>query len=417
MARSLAAGRRVTLAARRPVRRRRRGASRSARRRSASPRARRRDGAGRHRRDLRRDQGRVRGHALDPRAGRARSAIAGVKALGRAARRAGTGRCVAIACGANMNFDRLRFVAERAELGEQREAMLRGDDPRAARQLPRVLRAARHAQRHRVQLPLSPTRRRRTSSSASRSRAATRPSGSLRSAASDAASTTLDLTDNEMAKLHVRHMVGGHAPARRARDPLPLRVSRAAGRADALPRQHERAAGTSACSTTATTAPTTAACWSACRCRPSDKRGVSPLPRRLGYDYVDETANPAYRMFLGRLNGRAFCRSPLRLKRQHPRFDRCGTSGVARHVALPLDGSRAVPQNCSAAAFSCRIGRDCPFRQGLCSRQAAWAVADSARVRCGLQAAGNMPRDRSCRAPIGSGLKLSRRKSAVRASR
>jgi len=31
---------------------------------------------------------------------------------------------VAIACGANMNFNRLRFVAERAELGEEREAML-----------------------------------------------------------------------------------------------------------------------------------------------------------------------------------------------------------------------------------------------------------------------------------------------------
>ncbi|HEY8245450.1 MAG TPA: threonine ammonia-lyase, biosynthetic, partial [Casimicrobiaceae bacterium] len=31
---------------------------------------------------------------------------------------------VAIACGANMNFDRLRFVAERAELGEEREAVL-----------------------------------------------------------------------------------------------------------------------------------------------------------------------------------------------------------------------------------------------------------------------------------------------------
>ncbi|MEO8565397.1 MAG: threonine ammonia-lyase, biosynthetic, partial [Betaproteobacteria bacterium] len=30
---------------------------------------------------------------------------------------------VAIACGANMNFDRLRFVAERAELGEAREAI------------------------------------------------------------------------------------------------------------------------------------------------------------------------------------------------------------------------------------------------------------------------------------------------------
>ncbi len=30
---------------------------------------------------------------------------------------------VAVACGANMNFDRLRFVAERAELGERREAI------------------------------------------------------------------------------------------------------------------------------------------------------------------------------------------------------------------------------------------------------------------------------------------------------
>jgi threonine dehydratase len=30
---------------------------------------------------------------------------------------------IAAACGANMNFDRLRFVAERAELGERREAI------------------------------------------------------------------------------------------------------------------------------------------------------------------------------------------------------------------------------------------------------------------------------------------------------
>jgi threonine dehydratase len=30
---------------------------------------------------------------------------------------------IAIACGANMNFDRLRFVSERAEYGERREAI------------------------------------------------------------------------------------------------------------------------------------------------------------------------------------------------------------------------------------------------------------------------------------------------------
>ena len=49
--------------------------------------------------------------------------VAGVKAW--CERHPGKGRTfVAIACGANMNFDRLRFVAERAELGEKREAIL-----------------------------------------------------------------------------------------------------------------------------------------------------------------------------------------------------------------------------------------------------------------------------------------------------
>lgn len=38
-------------------------------------------------------------------------------------------RFVAVISGANMNFDRLRFVAERAELGEGREAMLSVDIP------------------------------------------------------------------------------------------------------------------------------------------------------------------------------------------------------------------------------------------------------------------------------------------------
>jgi len=49
-------------------------------------------------------------------------AIAGAKAYAGAASRKPT--FVAVACGANMNFDRLRFVAERAELGEKREAIL-----------------------------------------------------------------------------------------------------------------------------------------------------------------------------------------------------------------------------------------------------------------------------------------------------
>ena len=49
-------------------------------------------------------------------------AIAGMKAY--AAREKLKGKTlIAIACGANMNFDRLRFVAERTEVGEAREAL------------------------------------------------------------------------------------------------------------------------------------------------------------------------------------------------------------------------------------------------------------------------------------------------------
>ena len=123
MTRSLEAGRRVDAAARRAVRRRRRG--QAGRQGDVPPRARRRrrDRPRRHRRDLRGDQGRLRGHALDPRAGRRARDRRG-EGLCRAARRSKDQTLVAIACGANMNFDRLRFVAERAEVGEQREAVL-----------------------------------------------------------------------------------------------------------------------------------------------------------------------------------------------------------------------------------------------------------------------------------------------------
>ena len=75
------------------------------------------------RRDLRGHQGRVRRHPVDPRAlgraGRGRR-----DALGRGPGRGRARPLVAVLSGANMNFDRLRFVAERAEVGESREAVL-----------------------------------------------------------------------------------------------------------------------------------------------------------------------------------------------------------------------------------------------------------------------------------------------------
>ena len=77
-------------------------------------------------------------------------------------------RLVAINSGANMNFDRLRHVAERADLGGEREALLAVVIPEQPGQLPAFLRGARAAQRHRVQLPL---RRRRARADLRRPRA------------------------------------------------------------------------------------------------------------------------------------------------------------------------------------------------------------------------------------------------------
>ena len=46
---------------------------------------------------------------------------------------------VTVLCGANMNFDRLRFVAERADLGEAREAVFAATIPERPGQLQGVL--------------------------------------------------------------------------------------------------------------------------------------------------------------------------------------------------------------------------------------------------------------------------------------
>jgi threonine dehydratase len=120
---------------------------------------------------------------------------------------------VAIACGANMNFDRLRFVAERAELGEQREAVLAvtiPEHPGSFRAFCRLLgkrsitefnyRYADPKVAH-LFVGIEVANRRETEH--------------LLSELHRHRIEAYDLSDNEMAKLHVRHLVGGHAPAAR----------------------------------------------------------------------------------------------------------------------------------------------------------------------------------------------------------
>ena len=118
-------------------------------------------------------------------------------------------RIVAINSGANMNFDQLRYVAERSDLGQSREALLAVEIPEQPGSFLRFCellgsRAVtefnyRYGRKERAQIfvgfGLSRGREERDEVIAS-----------MRAAGYG----VTDMTDNEIAKLHVRYMVGGH---------------------------------------------------------------------------------------------------------------------------------------------------------------------------------------------------------------
>ena len=203
-----------------------------------------------------------------------------------------------INCGANVNFDRLRHIAERADLGAEREALLAVEIPEQPGSFLRFCQVHRPAQRHRVQLPLlggGP------GADLRRARPGRRPRGNgSRCCARSARPATGGRHDRQRDGEAARALHGRRARAiTRARATASASSFRSApARCCASSRRSGRA-GTSACSTTATTAPTTAACWPACRCRRPSAEDFALHLRELHYPYVDETANPAYRMFLG----------------------------------------------------------------------------------------------------------------------
>jgi threonine dehydratase len=117
---------------------------------------------------------------------------------------------VALTCGANVNFDRLRHVSERAEIGEQREAIVAvtiPERPGAFREFIEVVGARtitefnyRYAPRAEAQIFVG----------VQLSQAAQR--GELVDTLTSRGYAVTDLTGDELAKVHVRHMVGGRAP-------------------------------------------------------------------------------------------------------------------------------------------------------------------------------------------------------------
>ena len=116
---------------------------------------------------------------------------------------------VSITCGANMNFDRLRFVAERAEVGEHREAVFAVTIPEERGSFRRFCELVG---------PRAVTEFNYRISDAKQAHVFVGVAIANREEADKLARNfrrhgfeTLDLTDDELAKQHVRHMVGGRS--------------------------------------------------------------------------------------------------------------------------------------------------------------------------------------------------------------
>lgn len=204
-------------------------------------------------------------------------------------------RYVAVVSGANVNFDRLRHISERAELGEHREAIFgvtideekgsfyrfcQGLGKRAVTEF--NYRYATDAEAHvYVGLQIRPSETRQ---------------GVAESLASAGYRIT-DMTDNEAAKLHVRHMVGGRAFGRKPellyrfefpeRPGALLRFLAGLGSRWNITLFHYRNHG---------------AAWgrvlTGFEAQPSDRASLATYLDRIGYRYWEETGNPAVELFL-----------------------------------------------------------------------------------------------------------------------
>ena len=222
-------------------------------------------------------------------------AVAGLKKYAEGREPDGERQYVAVVSGANVNFDRLRHISERAELGEHREAILGvtiDEKPGSFQRFCKALGkrsvtefnyrfAAKDEAHVYVGLQVSPAE--------------------SRQAAADvlarAGYRVTDMTDNEAAKLHVRHMVGGRTfgskPELVYRFEFPerpgalLRFLNGLGSRWNITMFHYRNHGSA---------------WGRVlvgfEAGAADRESLSTYLKRIGYRYWEETGNPAVDLFL-----------------------------------------------------------------------------------------------------------------------
>jgi threonine dehydratase len=202
---------------------------------------------------------------------------------------------VAVACGANMNFERLRFVAERAELGERREALLAVTIPERPGSFRRfcALLGPRNVTEFNYRYA-DPERAHVFVGVQIRDALETRQ---LVRKLRGKGLATEDLSDNEMAKLHVRHLVGGRSPQvrheRLLRFEFPERPGALMQFLNAMSHDwnislfHYRNHGADYGRVLA-----------GIQVPPGDAAAFRRFLGRLGYPHREETHNPAYSLFL-----------------------------------------------------------------------------------------------------------------------
>jgi threonine dehydratase len=223
-------------------------------------------------------------------------AVAGLKRW--VAREGASGRTfVTLNCGANMNFDRLRHVAERADLGQQREALFAVEIPEAAGSFLRFCASLAARSVTEFNYRYARTDRARVFVGVALAGGAAERR-SLAATIAAAGFPVVDMSDNEMAKLHVRYMVGGDghglANERLFRFEFPerpgalLRFLEAIGAGWNISLFHYRNHGSDYGRVLA-----------GIQVPPPSEASFMAHLADLGYAFAEETQNPAYAMFLG----------------------------------------------------------------------------------------------------------------------
>jgi threonine dehydratase len=223
-------------------------------------------------------------------------AIAGLKSYVES-----TGVCdetlVAVASGANMNFDRLRFVSERAEIGERREAVFAVTIPEQRGSFRRFceLVGDRGVTEFNYRIADPRTAHIYVGIHVRDRAEAARIAEDFRGAGLE----TLDLTDDELAKLHLRHLVGGHsshaAGERLFRVDLPERAGALMALLTAMDPEwnislfHYRNHGADV-----------GRVLVGMQVPDDGEVDLGAFFANAGYRYTDESDHPAYAMFLGR---------------------------------------------------------------------------------------------------------------------